>query len=354
MVRSMFSGVAGLRAHQTKMDVIGNNIANVNTYGFKAGRVTFKDSFYQTLSGSSAAGGSFGGGNASQIGYGSQVNSIDVLHTNGGFAPTDDPADIMITGSGYFLVGPLMEGGLNPNNGDVSKLQLTRVGIFRFDGSGNLVDPNRNLVYGFKGYSSGDKLADLPTNGVFTTSDGTNFKVAGNTITKCNADGTPAATAFTQPEIDKIIETDTTVTPSVVKLKVAVTDQTQVVPIKMPTGKKVNSISYGKDGTITAIDEDERVITIGRIAVANVPNPSALEMIQSSYYRAKDNTGIVTAHTAGEGTTGQIQSGGLEMANVDLSKEFTEMITTQRGFQANTRIITVSDEMLQELVNLKR
>ncbi|MEG1778912.1 MAG: flagellar hook-basal body complex protein, partial [Oscillospiraceae bacterium] len=111
MVRSMFSGVAGLRAHQTKMDVIGNNIATVNTNGFKTGRVTFKDSFYQTLTGSSASGGSFGGGNASQIGFGSQVNSIDVLHTPGGFAPTGDPSDTMINGNGYYMVGPSEPGG---------------------------------------------------------------------------------------------------------------------------------------------------------------------------------------------------------------------------------------------------
>ena len=90
------------------------------------------------------------------------------------------------------------------------------------------------------------------------------------------------------------------------------------------------------------------------IALANVPNPNALEKTQGPYYSIRSNTGEVTPHMPGEGTTGRIISNGLELSNVDISKEFSEMITTQRGFQANTKIITVTDEMLQELVNMKR
>lgn len=317
MVKSMYAGVAGLKAHQTKMDVIGNNIANVNTYGFKAGRVTFRDQYYQTISGSTDASGVYGGGNASQIGYGSQVGSVDIEHGRGGFAPTGSALDIMINGGGYFLVGPARTDangnpdftlGFNPDGTaiapapDLTSLNLTRVGIFNFDGNGNLVDSNNNLVYGYT-----------------------------NT----------AAPGVTPPVID------TTGANALRPIRIPM-EGTPPVPIKL-TG-----VSIGSDGTITGIRDDNSVVTIGQVAIANVPNPNGLEMTQNSNYQAKANTGLVTAHTPGAGTTGKLQAGGLEMSNVDLSKEFSDMITTQRGFQANTRIITVTDEMLQELVNLKR
>ncbi|MEG1894888.1 MAG: flagellar hook-basal body complex protein, partial [Oscillospiraceae bacterium] len=173
MVKSMFAGVAGLRAHQTKMDVIGNNIANVNTNGFKAGRVTFKDSFYQTMSGSTSASGQMGGSNAKQVGYGSQVGAIDVIHTGGGFAPTGEASDLMISGNGFFCVGPYDKAGLDPlDKNSVPKLNLTRLGIFRFDGTGKLADPNGNVVYGFKGISAGTDSNVMALNREYITSDG--------------------------------------------------------------------------------------------------------------------------------------------------------------------------------------
>lgn len=297
MVKSMFAAVSGLRAHQTKMDVIGNNIANVNTYGYKASRATFKDVFYQTLTSGSKGGtgdGTYGGGNPSQVGYGSQIGSIDVMHTSGGIAPTDNPMDAMIIGNGYFLVGARNATGYKSDSSDDLKaLNLTRVGIFNFDGDGNLVDANRNCVYGF-----------------------------------LSADGTTAPVT---------------------------TAGSNIVPLKLKDSTvKLSGVSIAADGTVSGIDQNKKPYIVGKIAVANVPNPNALNMTESSYFKAKDNTGNLTANVPGEGATGQLKAGALEMANVDLSKEFTDMITTQRGFQANTRIITVTDEMLQELVNIKR
>lgn len=371
MVKSMFAGVAGLRSHQTKMDVIGNNIANVNTNGFKAGRVTFKDSFYQTMSGSSSASGSLGGSNAKQVGYGSQVGSIDVIHTGGGFAPTGEASDLMIEGNGFFCVGPYNKDGLDPlDKNSVPKLNLTRLGIFRFDGTGKLGDPNGNIAYGFQGISSGTDVTTLTVGKEYLTSDGVRVKFtatpagAAPTIEYWNKEATPPAfevvTATTKPSIDTMYTIDTTVTPNVTKLKTGLIDKTRLVPIELPYDAakgaplKMQSVTFGKNGTISGIDEYGNPVTIGQIAVANVPNPAALEMVESSYYVAKNNTGDVIANTPGEGGAGKIASGGLEMSNVDLSKEFSDMITTQRGFQANTRIITVTDEMLQELVNIKR
>lgn len=299
MVKSMFSGIAGLRAHQAKMDVIGNNIANVNTYGYKSGRVTFKESVYQTTASSSGGSATYGGTNPSQIGYGSQVGTVDLMFASGNYSPTDSSTDCMIDGEGFFLVGPKM-GDIDVDEDDpaathaaISPLYLTRVGNFAFDGDGYLVDGAGNVVYGF---SAGGTDNAIDTSVL-------------KPIRAVDADGNPI---------------------------------------------KLNSIAIAKTGEITGNDESGKSVMVGMIAVANVPNPSALEKTQGPYFMARENTGYVVPYAPGEGTTGLLEAYGLEMSNVDLAKEFSDMITTQRGFQANTRIITVTDEMLQELVNIKR
>ena len=315
MIKSMFSGVSGLRAHQSKMDVIGNNIANVNTFGYKAGRATFKESIYQTVSGSSDGTDTFGGKNPSQIGYGSQIGSIDLMFSSGSYAPTDSPTDCMIDGNGFFLVGTkdlagtdgLIDTGQDGDGSDLNMLTLTRVGDFRFDGDGYLVDSNSNVVYGFV-------PEDVITNPIVST----------------GADAVLSPIRI--PDKDGSMEPD--------------------------TGKErmnINSIRIDDKGNVIGINaEDNKPITIAKIGVANVANPNALEKSQGPYYKIVSNAGNAVAFGAGDGGTGMLMSNGLEMANVDLAKEFSEMITTQRGFQANTRIITVSDEMLQELISMKR
>lgn len=322
MIKSMFSGVSGLRAHQSKMDVIGNNIANVNTFGYKAGRATFKESIYQTLGGSSDGTETFGGKNPKQVGYGSQIGSIDLMFSSGSYAPTDSPTDCMIDGNGFFLVGPKnlstdgvitpgdipsIDTGQDGDGSDLNMLTLTRVGDFRFDGDGYLVDSNSNVVYGF-----------VPEDDI------------NNPIVSTGAD------AVLSPI--RIPDKDGSMEPG--------------------TGKErmnINSIRIDDKGNVIGINAaDNKPITIAKIGVANVSNPNALEKSQGPYYKIVSNAGNTVAYGAGEGGTGLMMSNGLEMANVDLAKEFSEMITTQRGFQANTRIITVSDEMLQELISMKR
>ena len=320
MVRSMFSGIAGLRAHQQKMDVIGNNIANVNTYGFKSGRVTFKESIYQTTSASSSGNDVFGGTNPSQVGYGSQVGTIDLMFARGAYAPTDSSTDCMIDGEGLFILGPPKTneaGGIAIDNNDpvgvslaMSSLLLSRVGNFNFDGNGYLVDGSGNVVYGYSyGAESGTDGGAKPTTTLLKPIQ----------LPFVNADG----------EIDSSKGAGSS-------------------PIKL------NSISISKTGEITGTGPDGKTVTVGMIAIANVPNPAALEKSQGPYYSIRENTGLVMPYPPGEGTTGKILNFGLEMSNVDLAKEFSDMITTQRGFQANTRIITVTDQMLEELVNIKR
>lgn len=315
MIKSMFSGVAGLRTHQSKMDVIGNNIANVNTYGYKSMRTTFKESIYSTSRSASDGSTTMGGRNASQIGYGSQVGSIDLLFTSGSYAPTDSPTDCMIDGQGMFLLGPkdlVVEGDEGVTNatddekGDLDKFFLSRVGDFKVDGQGYLVNSDGYHVYGF---------ANDDANEEFELDDTAKENLRPLRIQ--NADGTYDG------------------------------EDTQRM--------NIGAINIDANGTVTGIDADtKKVVVIGKIAIANVPNANGLEKTQGPYYKAIANVGTVRAYEAGTGSTGNLLTNGLEMANVDLAREFSDMITTQRGFQANTRIITVSDQMLEEMMAMKR
>lgn len=274
MLRSLTSGVSGLKAHQTQMDVIGNNIANVSTTGFKASRVTFKDVYYQTLSGATESDGNVGGTNARQIGFGTSLSTVDVINTRGGIKTTDRALDLYLSGDGYFMM--TNEGGTTSS--------YTRNGNFGFDAKGGLVDANGNYVSGW---------------------------------TPQYAEGTEAS------------------------------------PIKIENINEYSDIAIGADGTITGI-KDNTTTVLGQIAIAKFPNPEGLSQQDGVYFISTKNSGTATVTTPGSDSTGTIVSGGLEMSNVDLSTELTGMITAERGFQANSRVITVSDEMLQELVNLKR
>lgn len=308
MIRSMFSGVSGLRAHQAKMDTIGNNVANVNTFGYKASRATFQDSIYQTMSASSDGGDTFGGKNASQVGYGSKIASIDLMFSQGSYAPTDSPTDCMIDGGGFFIVGDKTQTGITPDattgvvgTDKMGGVSLSRLGDFKFDGDGYLVDSNGYVVYGL--LKAGD--TELKPIRIHST---------------------------------------------------AGVNQGQEITNKDPRAN-VNSIRIDASGAIIGIEEKAGAsasVEIGRIRLANMTNPNGLEKSKGPYYKAVSNIGTMVVAAPGDRGTGQVMSNGLEMANVDLAKEFSEMITTQRGFQANTRIITVSDEMLQELLSMKR
>lgn len=275
----MYSGINGMKNFQTKLDVIGNNIANVNTYGFKKGRVIFKDMISQTISGATAgtAAGGAGGATASgginpkQVGLGSQLSSIDTIDTEGSTQTTGRVLDVAIQGDGYIAV----------NRG--TDTYYTRAGVLFLDSAGQLVN------------SSGDLVLDTAS-GSITLNGGA---------------------------IDEI-----------------------------------KNLSIGQDGKISYIDKTGALITHGTaIGLARFKNNAGLEKVGENLYRNTANTGVtdpVTLKAPGADGAGKLVSGALEMSNVDLSEEFTEMIVAQRGFQANTRIITTSDEILQELVNLKR
>ncbi len=323
MLRSMFSGVSGLRAHQNKMDVIGNNIANVNTAGFKGARATFMDSIYQSVRNSSSGNNVYGGTNASQMGYGSQLASVDVNHTTGSYEPTGYGTDCMINGGGYFLVGQKNIAGIvnGEQDSQASTLKLTRVGKFTVDGDGYLVDANGNVVYGF--------LSIPAANG---GNNEANEALTGTTPWAANYDQLmPLRVPVKRDDGKFVVEYGADTTPM-----------------------NLNNISIDEGGVISGIGEDGTVYKFGQLGIANVPNPNGLENQGQSYYKAINNTGYVRGYAPGAGTTGKLVSNCLEMSNVDLATEFSNMITTQRGFQACSKMITVSDEMLQELVNMKR
>ncbi|SFA77537.1 flagellar hook protein FlgE [Lentibacillus halodurans] len=267
MLRSMYAGISGMKGFQTKLDVVGNNISNVNTAGFKKGRVTFQDLLSQTTTGASGPTENRGGVNPSQVGLGSQLGSIDDIHTQGFSQTTDNPLDLQLEGDGMFV--------LETPDGQA----YTRAGNFYLDTNGDIVN------------SDGYYLMGVDENG-------------------------------------------------------------QESHLNIP--ENATNINIEKDGTVTYVDGDNNVEDNQQIQIAVFSNPAGLEKDGGSLYLESNNSGVPNLTDPETDGAATIVSGALEMSNVDLAEEFTEMITAQRGFQANTRIITTSDEILQELVNLKR
>ncbi len=281
MMRSLYSGVTGLRNHQTRMDIIGNNIANVNTIGYKGSRVIFQDIYSQTLRPASGANGTANGGtNPQQIGLGSTLATIDVMHTRAAAQYTGNVLDLSIEGDGYFVLS------------SAGRQTYTRAGNFYTDVNNNLVNSNGLFVQGY--YI--DPTTEVPN-------------------------------------------TDTTAHPL----------QNIVI------SPQYYDVTIDKNGAVVGLDRTTNAKhIIGQIALATFGNESALEKIGQNMYRNTANSGAPTLNIPGTGGAGQLNPGTLEMSNVDLAQEFTDMIVTQRGFQANSRIITTTDQMLEELVNLKR
>jgi len=453
MMRSMFSGVSGLRVHQTKMDVIGNNIANVNTVGFKSSRVTFQEVFSQTLSGASAPDIALGRGgtNPKQVGLGLGLGSIDTIMTRGNPQRTDNPTDLSIEGDGFFIV--------RKSNSDT--YQFTRAGNFGIDEYGFL-NLNGMIVQGWLDYDlkTGEFYTErdlvpiniyeggpiqnkriippkVTENAVFSgnlysgalsideynssndpsepdlsitdlasakaameklnaTQPGSACRVPftvydnlGNTheiylnFIKQTADAN-GSTWIVFPDGQAEFSTKTVTFDASGKLKNNTLTGLKITPPASAgtgefeinidfsgitcfaannsvnpssidgyaTGTLVN-FSIGSDGVITGIYSNGQMQKLGLIALASFSNPAGLEKVGDNLYRTTANSGDYVKQKPG-GSAGTLNPGTLEMSNVDLSKEFTEMIITQRGFQANSRIITTSDEMLQELVSLKR
>lgn len=322
MLRAMDSAVAGLRSHQNKMDVVGHNIANVNTFGFKAQTYTFKEAMYQTST-ASTAGGQAGGVNAAQYGYGTLMGSIgmDMAASTpsyvGGF-------NASIDGEGFFLtMTSKMTTGITTSNFKSYDFDYTRVGQFLLDSNGYVVDANGNFVYGF-----GIEAVDNTTGEVTYATD----SLTPLRIPKVAADGSSYEVTYT----DKPEDADTSITIEINNAGII----TATVKYKTGTGNEM----------------DKKVVSVGKVAIATFQNPNGVSKSGGNYYKAtiNDNTGTGIAAPPGEAGTATLMGGFIEASNVDLAKEFADMITTHRGFQANSKMITVSDEMLSDLVAMKR
>lgn len=324
MMKAMTSAIAGLKAHQTAMDVVGNNIANVNTYAFKSSDTSFRDTMYQTMK--AAAGGdyaaSMAGSNPMQVGFGASATGVTVDTTAGSQDATGRPTDCYISGEGYFIV----QDGVDTSTGVPSSYKYTRVGELQFDSQGFLTDGNGNYILGANN-SAVDATTDnakgaIPT-GTHTDDTDKGYLYAGTTGTgEIGTDGKIAAL--------QRISYDTT-----------------------DAKNSLSDIKISSDGTITAVNTDKKVVTIGRIALAYFNNPAGLDEAGGSYYKSNAGSGNATVFATGEGATGMLNTGMLEGSNVDLATQLSNMIVYERGYQANTKIISVADEMLQTLVNMK-
>ncbi|MFJ7950531.1 flagellar basal body rod protein FlgG [Lysinibacillus sp. NPDC096418] len=325
MLRSMYSGISGMKNFQTKLDVIGNNIANVNTHGFKKGRVMFKDLISQSQSGASSPTATRGGVNAKQVGLGSQLAAIDTIHTGGSMQSTGSVLDLAINGDGYFMLGDAT-GLPDPDTGFIdsddpafNNILFSRAGNFYMDKNGYLVNADGKYLVGV---SAGEDI------------------VIGKDDTGVHPeDDAPIASG---EEGANLFDEDGVLAP----------EDGEVGPIRIPTTAK--EMQIGQDGTVTYTDLNGQLQWAGQLIMAKFPNAGGLQKVGSNYFQQTSNSGDAYAQVGTVAGMGSINSGYLEMSNVDLSEEFTEMIVAQRGFQSNTRIITTSDEILQELVNLKR
>ncbi|GGK18098.1 flagellar hook protein FlgE [Pilimelia terevasa] len=392
MLRSLFSGISGLRAHQTMMDVTGNNIANVNTTGFKGSQATFQDTLSQMVqpAGSPATG--LGGTNPAQIGLGVRLGGITTNFTQGATQMTGRSTDLMIQGDGFFAV----------NNG--SETLFTRNGSFSFDANGTMVTNGGMKVQGWQANAAGaintnanpgpitlpisTLLAPTATatatfsgnlpgnqpNGSAITTSMTVYDIAGNgstlsvTLTKQAAgwdvsfDGGVTTTgsltfdgagAYTGGS--PVLDPATGVSVDLDGIT-AYSGSSTVAPQSQngSAAGSLQSFTISPDGIINGVYSNGLKQSLGQLTMATFNNPTGLEKAGDSMYRNTVNSGPAQFGPAGTGGRGVLQSGALEMSNVDLAQEFTNLVIAQRGFQANSRVITTSDSLLEDLVNLKR
>jgi len=409
MMRSMFSGVSGLKIHQTMMDVIGNNIANINTIGYKSSSVNFQSMLNQTIKGASTPNDTGGGSNPIQVGLGAKMSSIDSNFNQGNLQSTGKTTDMAIQGEGFFV--------LKSSGGTY----YTRAGNFAFDSMGNLVNPSDgSVVQGWIAESDGKintntELTNvtIPINQTIEPNATTKVSYSGNlpsdasigdlfyapiqiidsqgnshdltiefektanntwswtVTTPASASGSGTITFNPNGSIDTITGGSITYNPTgadpmtvepnfgtVDKIDGVTQFATDATIAAISQNGNVSgtlqSISIGGNGEITGVFSNGQNKVLGQIALALFTNPSGLLSVGNSFFAESNNSGVPVIGEPDAGGRGQIIVGTVEMSNVDLSKEFADMIIAQRGFQANSKIISASDEMLQVLVNMKK
>ena len=425
MMMSMYSAVSGLKSQQTRLNVIGNNIANINTLGYKSQTVSFSDLLSQTVSSAGAASGTTGGTNAKQIGLGTQVAAISTDMNTGSSQYTGSDTDVALSGAGFFVV----------QGGGTGKYQFTRAGNFGVDSDGNLV-VNGMKVCGWdsKYYSAttetfNTQSAVAPIN-LFTDANGAskqviapqvtttaslsgnldntgataaNPKTASTTLTVYDAKGVGYDTIVTFTATGTTgswavsVQTPSGATAATVTTPITVSGTGAITPTSLTLGLtgltdgaanisipvsitgvsgyasssgtssvSVSSIdgyasgtlqdfSIGTDGVITGSYSNGQKKPLGMLGLATFVNPSGLEKIGDNLYTTTVNSGEFSgAVAAGTGGSGKLTTGAWEMSNVDLASQFSDMMITQRAYQANSKIITTSDTLMETLINMSR
>lgn len=427
MLRSLFSAVSGLRGHQTMMDVIGNNIANINTAGYKSSQVVFEDTLSQALKAAGSPQGTSGGTNPAQVGLGVRVGGIMTNFSQGATQMTGRSTDITLQGDGFFVVK------------QDGQTLYSRAGAFSFDALGNLVNPDGAIVQGWQADQSGAINPNaaltglkLPIGQIKDPQQTHKINVGGNLpsdaavgdklvssidIFDKQGKAIPATFTYAKTATDtwslRITVPDPADATKTVDMLPGASPATQSLtwdpatqtfapagPLtlsvtaanaagytfdatvaNLPTvglGTTTNPLTqFASANTVSALDQDGSALgslqsftlspdgtllgifsngqkqSLGRVAVANFNNPPGLEKVGGSLYRDTSNSGTPAVGTAGSGGRGTLASGALEMSNVDLAQEFTNLVVAQRGFQANSRVVSASDEILQDLVNMK-
>jgi flagellar hook protein FlgE len=403
MLRSLFSGISGLRTHQQMMDVTGNNIANVNTTGYKSSQATFQDTLSQTVNAAAAPQGDAGGTNPAQVGLGVRLAGITTNFGQGASQTTGRTTDLMIQGDGFFAVR------------DGEETLYTRNGSFSFDANGVLVTSAGKKVMGWMADPATGVINSNNTSGpiqlplgLLLAPEPTTEAVFGGNLPGDKPIGTSVTTSITTydqmgaPNSLSVTFTRTAPTPPAVPpttewavsfdggvttsgalqfdgsgaliapvggmvavnadLDVDLSGMTAyagsstVNPVSQDGSARgsLQAFTISPDGTLVGVFSNGLKQPLGQIALITFNNPPGLEKAGDSMYRNTVNSGPAQVGTAGAGGRGVLQAGALEMSNVDLAQEFTNLVVAQRGFQANSRVITASDELLQDLVNLKR
>lgn len=399
MLRSLFSGITGLRQHQTLMDVVSNNISNVNTAGFKSSSVVFEDTLSQMQRAAGAPSPGRGGVNPAQVGLGVQMGGISTNFGQGSAQSTGKPTDLMIQGDGFFVV----------KSGNTEA--YTRAGAFTFDTDGRLVNNSGMRVQGWLGANgvvdTNTAPADIvvPAGGLIPPRASSSVAIGGNiTFDTTNTDtltlgqtvydlkgvahplsmrlvndGSGGYTVDVTDALGGETATQGSITfdatgrvtvgtaPSVALADGTVVniDLSQATRFGGPKSLNVTSsdgfaagslqgFQISGDGNVTGIYSNGQKLVMAKVALANFNNPMGLEKGGNSTYLSTTNSGNPQINAPGGGGVGTLLGGAVEMSNVDLAQEFTNLIIAQRGFQANSRVITTSDQMLQDLVDLKR
>lgn len=418
MMRALFSAISGMQNHMSYMDVVGNNIANVNTIAYKSSRVNFQDILGQTIKGASAAQGGRGGTNAAQIGLGMSLGGIQTLMTQGSLESTGKSTDLAVQGDGFFV------------ESDGTQTFYSRDGGFDVGTDGSLINPNTGLhVRGWVPNAAGaidtqQPLANLviPYGARIAAQPTGNMRFSGNldsslapldvvntTMTAYDTLGNPhtvalslaknatpdtwdltatydddgdpatpdASATLTPAQIDFDPATGAIKTPADGLIKADLTGSALSAPLTFNVdlskitqfsggsqlallsqdGSQAGSLvsfAIGASGEVSGVYSNGLNQTIGQIALAGFANPSGLTRSGQNLWAASSNSGTASVGLPDTNGLGSLSTGSLETSNVDLAQQFTNVIIAQRGFESSSKVITASDQMLQDLVNIIR